>query len=315
MRGHAGHYCDRTTITKRPEVARGLGCHMTFRLLWTDREIEGRIYIQANFLFAGELISETKKDAFYDRHLWAVMHKLSAMKYHLERYAEADATLAQEALRMWAKSPGHTFEALPLIFEFESFLFQLKSALDMLVKMLDSLGLKWSLPTKTYEDEGDALIGSLNGYRARVEKLLGEGKSPAHPSENLTKIDALIALVETARDDWLSRAVDWRDRITHVQGARDFVFTPSEDLGGIITAERPRYKGEEPLAFMQRAYARAVEYHQDFLAHALTLVCGFELGPANSEFAAQMGERHAPYIKWGWLSGPGEYVTSLTRLP
>jgi len=101
--------------------------------LWDDPEICGRIYLQAVHLFANQLLAD-QWDVFFS-HTSSVMHKLSATKYHLNNYCRIEEAEFQ-SLKTNPPSTDKAFEAFELIFEIEAFLFQIKSSLDMLAKLL-----------------------------------------------------------------------------------------------------------------------------------------------------------------------------------
>lgn len=59
--------------------------------LWSDPETNGRFFLQARHLFADEIFGPDNKSQVWARHLFPVMHKLTAMKYHLETYKQIES--------------------------------------------------------------------------------------------------------------------------------------------------------------------------------------------------------------------------------
>jgi hypothetical protein len=123
-----------------------------FTKLWGDPEVFGRIYLQAVFLFADQ-VAAGDKDKLFGEILHDVMHKLSAVKFHLEAYRRTEQALYEQHLRSFQKDPNQTAECFPLIFAFEGFMFQMKSCLDMLVKIFEVVPMPNNPKTHTYGDK------------------------------------------------------------------------------------------------------------------------------------------------------------------
>lgn len=170
-----------------------------FTRLWSDPEIGARIYLQAQMLFAGE-VAGPQKDRLYGDILYDVMHKLSAMLYHLESYRATEQRLYEEHRSAFQIDPNSNQECFPLIFTFEGFLFQLKSCLDMMAKSLTVVELKNAVSTKTYGDKGDGIIKGLRSNREVIRRLLARGKDGA--GEHLFCVSK-------------RSSVSWRRRATH----------------------------------------------------------------------------------------------------
>ena len=277
--------------------------------LWSS-EIGARIYLQAQMLFAGDL-ARGRKDVLYDDILHDVMHKLTAMRYHLDGYRAMEREMYEEHRRAFRQDPNSNAECFPLIFMFESFVYQLKSCLDMVAKMLAIVPLKNALPTKTYGGKGDDIIKGLRKNQEVLQKLVARGKQPQGGLQ-ITRIQSLIELMEEARDTWLREAVDVRDGVSHFRAARSFVFTPVRTSDGGVDAARPvfeRYgRTLEPLEFMERLSGACSEFCQDFMSRALNLLTPmFELTPANPERAVAMAGKDSQFIKWEWTMN-GEVV-------
>lgn len=272
--------------------------------LWADPEIVGRIYLQARMLFA-DSIARDQKDKLHGIHA-DVMHKLTAMRYHLEGYRQIEERMYLDHRKAFETDPTSNAECFELIFMFEGFAFQLKSALDMLVKALDIAHLKNSPSTHTYGEKGDGVIACLRSNQEVIRKLLSEGNKTVNP-QSVERIEALIVLMEGARDSWLKEAVEIRDGVSHYKAAKEFVFTLAKAADGRIDAIRPVFKRHgksiEPLPYMERLFGSSVEFCQDFLCHALNIATPYwELSPADPVRALPVaGTQHVQYIKWEWM--------------
>jgi len=130
-----------------------------------DEEIGGRIYLQMCALFFDALLAEDKER--FMLHAISVMHKLAATKYHLNNYQRIERQHYENARRTFKKNPHKTREAFELIFELEAFVFQIKSSLDMLVKLVDPVVGPDIIKTRTYSNEGDDLIKGLEQYKKK----------------------------------------------------------------------------------------------------------------------------------------------------
>src|SRR5216684_8146251 len=80
--------------------------------LWTDKEIGGRMYMQLSHLFPQQLLQD-QKDRFF-KHAFAAMHKLSAMKYHLENYSRIEEEQYKKSVDAFQKSQTELREAFEL---------------------------------------------------------------------------------------------------------------------------------------------------------------------------------------------------------
>jgi hypothetical protein len=270
--------------------------------LWSDPEIYGRIYLQAQMLQLGEIARE-KKDELYTI-LFDVMHKLTAIRYHLEAYKVIEQRMYLDHLKAFERGQNSNSECFELIFMFEAFAFQLKSALDMGVKTLTVVQLKNQISTSTYGDKGADVVKGLRANQRVVEKLLSRGDKTV--SEQLPgRIQELINFMEAARESWLREAVDVRDTVSHFMAAKEFLFTPIEKSPGEFDAVRPIFKrGDkriEPIPFMETLFRSSAEFCQDFMCRTMLLnVPFYELSPADPARAAAMaGDTPAgKFIKW-----------------
>jgi len=257
--------------------------------LWTDKEISGRMYMQLAHLFP-EAFLQDQKDRFFG-HAFAAMHKLSAMKYHLENYSRIEEEQYKQSLETFQKRQPELREAFELIFELEAFLFQMKSSLDMLVKLLVPAIGPGLVKTHTYENAGDSLLKGLRQY------------SRGSRAKNKQGVENLCRVVEIHRDNWIEKAVSLRDEVNHVEGVSNYHFLPRNLPDGKIDAERPRFKGIETLPFMRLIYHNALVFHQDFMVYTLTLKAPpvFALGAQDPKSAEEMFPGYGQYVPFCWV--------------
>jgi hypothetical protein len=143
--------------------------------MWNDEEIGGRIYLQACNLFAQNILRQ--EHGAFMAHAVSVMHKLTATKYHLANYERVEVEERAIAEKLYKGGSANRREAFPLIFELEAFLFQVKSSLDMLAKLLNPIIGQGNVKTSTYGAKGDGLVKGLEAYRKVT--VHGHGRSPS----------------------------------------------------------------------------------------------------------------------------------------
>lgn len=263
---------------------------ITSKLIWTDFEIAGSIYVQLCHLdFDTLLLDEKTKEQFFT-HAASVMHKLHATKYHLKNYQRIEKEQKVQCKRMFAKNPGERRECLELIFELEAFLYQVKSSLDMLAKLLDPVLGKGMVGTHTYAKKGNTLLKGLKQYLNKKDC-------------NEDAVNRLMLIVEDARDNWIQTVVEVRDKVNHVEGLKDFHFEPNFLSGNRVEAIPPKFGGVNTKEFLEKVYLANVTYHQDFICHTVALIAPrmFELAPITSTHPAteDFGEA-GKYLRWSW---------------
>jgi len=268
---------------------------MILTQLWNDPEIIGRIYLQAMHLFTDFIVGD-QKDKFFE-HTFSVQHKLTATRYHLNNFLRFHDQQYEEFKNAIEQNPNQTREAFELIFEIEAFLFQIKSSLDMLAKLLDVIAAN-RVKTGTYGEAGNKLIPGL--------EMLKNDKS-----FNASAIDDLVLTISSARDNWLMRFVVFRDTISHYKSLKQFKFLCEKDDGGKLVIYPPnfngfaggRYKELIPSNFLVETYKQNIEHHQDFMCRVLALRApsGFVLMRENPEVTERkFNHPAAKYVKWCW---------------
>jgi hypothetical protein len=252
---------------------------------WTDAEINGRIYLQLCHLHIDQLFPQTKEAIFEDA--FSVMHKLTATQYHLQNYKRIEDEQRTYWIEAFKKDLNRREESFELIFELEAFLYQIKSSLDMLVKILDPIIGPGKVGTHTYEKKGEAIVKGLCGVKQHMTE---EEALPVHN---------LIELIQSEKQSWLETVIKLRDRISHVRGLRDYHFEPARSSEGAIVAVPPKFEGIITSNTMDIIYANNVQYHQDFMVFALALKThGFI--PVLSQPSIPEKHEYEKYVKWAW---------------
>lgn len=256
--------------------------------LWNDEEIGGRIYAQLCHLFP-EAILSGQKDRFF-QHAFTAMQKLFGTKYHFKNYKRLEAEQYKQAKNQFKNNPHETREAIELIFEIEAFLFQIKSSLDMLVKLLRPTLGNGVVRTQTYSNKGDDLIKGLTQYKN-------------NKNANKEFVENLILLIEDHKETWIKKSVELRDELNHDKGLRDYKFIPRVLPNGEVAVIKPRFKNVETLGFLKTVYSNNLIFHQDFMALSLALKAPpfMFLGHEDQKHVSEMyGKKIGKYIKFCW---------------
>jgi len=229
--------------------------------LWSDKEIGGRIYLQ--FCEFGQAFPKDKNDQILNI-LMSVMHKLTAMKYHKENYnsrLKSKMTSFQSILRKHKADPEgvHQEENFDLICELEAFLFQTKSCLDILIKILAPIC--------------DLSYGSLFTFGSKgalIQTLLDKNVSKVRFGKE--RIAFLIKIIEDNKKPWLDYTIALRDRLSHKESTRMLLIgikrLPNDDL----VAQAPLLEGMDISFMLDIIYSNCINFAQDFFVHALFLL-------------------------------------------
>lgn len=248
------------------------GLEICGRFFWQAQELLGE-----NFMLLGS--DNIKRDAFTNA-LLDTMIKCHSMEYHLGNFKE----LERQHISLIESNKGGITHAHNLLFEFEAFLFQLKSALDIGTKIIGIL-IPNRFKTKTFAQKGEHLERGLEQY---------ERDHSAKPE--LPK--ALREMLKADREKWLEQAINLRDTISHYRTFADFkyqiVTTQNEK-----TVQKPTFSGLTPIEYMELSYRNCLEFLQDFicLSIGLALPSCFSIC-TNSTSPCRVGEPLASYIKF-----------------
>lgn len=252
---------------------------------YENNEITGRIYLQLCNLEVNTILHD---DGVFFSHAFSVMHKLNATMYHKENYKRIEANRHREAKNALRKGNYIPQEELALIFELEAFLFQVKSSLDMLAKLLIPVVGKDTVHTQTYGDKGEKIIKGLEQYKAKKDV-------------NIKAVDNLITLMRYDKDCWLEMVVNIRDELNHRKGLRNYIFVPVELPNGTRVIKKPKFKRMNAVEFLELICANNIQFQQDFMAVAIAIKSPLPLisippEVGKEKFNCDIGR----YVKYGW---------------
>lgn len=143
-----------------------------------------------------------------------IQHKLHSVKNHMKTFSEHENKFEEKCKKEYTDSILELEEIDPVYYdETESFLFQAKSALDILAQII---GISYRLSgVITYADDGKDLIDKLN-------------KTSAFRN-NIENKDKMVTLIEK-NQIWIKEIVNMRDLITHFSdliGFKSTIHSPS----------------------------------------------------------------------------------------
>ena len=156
-----------------------------------------------------------------------------------------------------------------LYYEFEAFLFQTKSALDITIKILKHL-FPDTFKVGTFKNKGLILINNLEAYRKKIPKQLSKIIKDTQRLElainyrNLT-IDNIVNLLHDDRSTWLRKAIDNRDTVSHYKGSFNLREYSIEKKGEEINIALPKILDIYPRYFLEDTYKKCIEFIQDFM--------------------------------------------------
>jgi len=132
-------------------------------------------------------------------------HKLYGIKYHTEIFVDEEKKIINEYQTEY-DAPDHDsiFHNPKLIYEMESFLFQIKSVLDIFTQIMSMIFNISKMNTYSISEKGNKIIN----------KLL-EG------NYNLLRNELANQL--QMHESWVRDAIDMRDEITHISDLRGFL--------------------------------------------------------------------------------------------
>ena len=128
-----------------------------------------------------------------------LQHKLESLKYHIQRCSKQEKEYEDGFKDKYVNSIVGIEEIDPIfVFETESFLFQIKSALDIIAQII---GIAYRITqVHTYAEDGRDLIDKLK-------------KSSAHRDYQEQK-EEMINIIKS-NENWIKQLVFMRDLITH----------------------------------------------------------------------------------------------------
>ncbi len=207
--------------------------------------------------------------------LTSLCHKVNMVKYHLGRYSTTEDNILkhlQQDLKPSTIAEGtHQMEMAELTAEYESFLFQVKSALDVLVGFLNPFyrrkGKKNLLKKQvTFEKKGLNVIKDLERY---LERNPEDEKYLRGLVECLNKECPNTRLHENGSLNWLFAIIDQRDEVAHTSKAEHFAFQVN-NIGGKIDIYPPNLTHDQTMReSFKIAYENLLVFIEDFIAQLL----------------------------------------------
>jgi len=201
-----------------------------------------------------ELFHAVEMD-FLDR-IRNVEHKLYAVKYHFKNYEQAESDMIQEFRKNYKPPTGaqESIEEPRLIYEVEAFLFQVKSCLDVLSRVLEPV---FDFSHCLFEDEGDKVINRLKNNC---------------PAELVPYGERIIRLIEDSQQAWIVELISMRDQITHYSDLEGFDCFIQEPYigGGTANIHYPTMPNKRrALEYCQDIWKRLLSFCEDFLKFAV----------------------------------------------
>ncbi|CAK8716910.1 Cthe-2314-like HEPN domain-containing protein [Candidatus Electrothrix gigas] len=248
------------------------------------QEINSRIFIQSQHLLEWVKLSEEENSRFFCITLDIAL-KLQAMAYHLKNYEQFDEEYKKSALSNYKEFPNTVNNCCSLIYELEAYLYQLKSSLDMVIKIMGIL-FPNHFKTNTFGKNGDHLIKNLEKFKE-------------NNSNHIEQIDYIIDMVKNDQDVWIRKAVELRNTITHYKSMRFFGYSVNE-INGDISVKKPKVLNMDPLIFMRATFSNCLEFIQDLISFsiALSLPSGFCLSKPSVLPPSWQAEGIDKYIKY-----------------
>lgn len=227
-------------------------------LLCKDDDISGRIYTQFCALNAQNFLKEQQKNSFLET-LINLMNKLSSVKYHQNNFIEIEKKAYKEAQER-LKNKNYEIETeFALQTEFEAFLFQVKSSLDILVKLLNSTADSKIIATSTFGDKGNKVIKGLKKFKSKK-------------GTKVETIDRLIQLILDEQPVWMEATVGMRDFISHYSSLNGYCFNTRKFPNGEVKLEKPLIAGKYAEDLMNIIVKNLCEFSQDFMVLCIDLV-------------------------------------------
>lgn len=143
------------------------------------------------------LIKKIPNNSVLQERFRKLRHKLYGIKYNLDNYVRNENALIGKFQKDY-QGPDHDYhvDKPELHYEIEAFLFQVKSALDIMAQII---GIVHKFTTPTYSKNGNELIKMLT----------------TNVSSELKEESTQIVKILEQHKKWVSDIVDMRDEVTH----------------------------------------------------------------------------------------------------
>ncbi|MHB8150509.1 MAG: hypothetical protein ACYDIB_10130 [Desulfobulbia bacterium] len=219
------------------------------------KEINSRIFLQAQHLSSTLNFGQTKEYSIIAQTLDVTL-KLQAMVYHIENYKILDKQYLNKAVENFHEFPSAINNCCSLIYELEAFLFQLKSALDMAIKVTGEL-LPNHFKSQTFGNNGEHFIKNLEIYKkVRIDR-----------SE---LIESIIEMVKDDQKTWLRESIELRNTISHYKSIGFFAYKITRENEKIIV-QKPKILNKDPQSFMESTFRNCMEFIQDLISFSIIL--------------------------------------------
>jgi hypothetical protein len=254
-----------------------------------DMEICGRLYYQAKELLLSQGFNlfnqnDEVRDKFINT-LLDVMIKFTAMKYHLESYEKHELKLIERLKADCSDNEHIAYKGYELLYELEAFLFQMKSALDLSVKLVAVL-FPNRFQTKTFGDKGEKLIKGLNSFKEQK-------------GTKTEVVNSIISMIREDQETWLRQAVSLRDTLSHYKTIAGYHYQ-AKAVGTEIEIIYPKISGLIAIEYMKVTYSNSLEFVQDFMCLMIELFMPSKLGISSIlKEHVSVGEPLNQYIKFG----------------
>jgi len=167
-----------------------------------------------------------------------IHHKLDAIKYHIESFKNFERNVETNYKKQITANTtmNKIYDDPLLIYNFESFLFQMKSCLDVFSQLL---AYSFKLESTTYTNFGDDLVKMFQ------KKLQKEGR---------TEVKTVIGIIKGSRI-WIKELVEMRNEVTHfsdLEGLSCFLITQSKETDRYVRVFYPSIpSGERVSKYME----------------------------------------------------------------
>ena len=203
-----------------------------------------------------ELFGSIQKDGFaFGRELSLCSHKLYAVMYHIDNFVLEESSQLEEFRKDYTPPSGVQIhmENPALIYEMESFLFQVKSSLDVLaVGLLNRLfGLK---------------LGSFG------TEMVGNALKENENRIGRQKVNHLKSIIENNKD-WIEEVNEMRVQVAHYSDLEGFLcflempFTGEKECT-IYYPSMP--DGTRATKYMESVWKRLLSFYKSFLTAAIS---------------------------------------------
>lgn len=253
-----------------------------------DNDVLGATVGQAQLILRGVPNLKSQQEAeIIERCNWIAV-KLCALRYHRKKYEELQKKRSSEISENLSLSEliqkGVKICELELLYELESFFYQFKSALDMLVKILCPIAGNNAKNIHSYGSSGKDVITQLNQLKKNKKLNLTIGR-----------IDWLIEEIEKAKSPWLESVIKIRDTFAHYKINMGLSFEWDKEIGRAKVPQAMMDENTIPINFMMDKLTEPlIGYCANFIA--ISISCAI---PLTTEIQV-MSEDEKRYIGARW---------------